>query len=109
MKDVNRMLGERLRQIRREKKLTREKLAEMVEISPRFLADVEFGKAGVSLSNLVLLCRTLDVSADYLLGLTTESNDDKRQQLAMKIDRMEDRFVQPVIEIIKTLESIEEI
>ena len=49
MKDVNIILGERIRLGRKANNLTREKLAELIDVSPRFLAEVESGKVGVSL------------------------------------------------------------
>lgn len=73
MKDINIILGERVRIRRNMIKLTREKLAEMVNVSPRFLADVESGKVGVSMETLKSLCSALQVSSDYLLGIKDES------------------------------------
>ncbi len=73
MKDINIILGERVRVRRNMIKLTREKLAEMVNVSPRFLADVEAGKVGVSMETLKLLCTSLQISSDYLLGIKDDS------------------------------------
>ena len=73
MKDINIILGERVRIRRNMIKLTREKLAEMVNVSPRFLADVEFGKVGVSMETLKSLSIALQVSSDYLLGIKDDS------------------------------------
>ncbi len=73
MKDINIILGERVRVRRNMIKLTREKLAEMVNVSPRFLADVEAGKVGVSMETLKLLSIALQVSSDYLLGIKDDS------------------------------------
>ena len=77
MKDVNVTLGERIRLARKANKLTREKLAELIEVSPRFLAEVESGKVGVSLQTLKNISIALSVSSDYLLGL----DDEKINQL----------------------------
>ncbi len=52
MKDINLILGERVKLGRKANNLTREKLAELVDVSPRFLAEVEAGKTGVSLQTL---------------------------------------------------------
>lgn len=73
MKDINIILGERVRIRRNMIKLTREKLAEMVNVSPRFLADVEAGKVGVSMETLKALSIALQVSSDYLLGIKDDS------------------------------------
>ena len=69
---LNLPLGQKIKALRAEQGITRERLAEQVGVSARFLADVEAGKVGLSLPTLVNLCRTLGTSADYLLGLTGE-------------------------------------
>ncbi|MGN1318666.1 MAG: helix-turn-helix domain-containing protein, partial [Lachnospirales bacterium] len=69
-KEVNLVLGENIKNIRKKNSITREYLAELIGVSPRFLADVEGGKVGVSISTLKKICKALNVSSDYLLGLT---------------------------------------
>lgn len=73
MKDINVILGERVRIRRNMIKLTREKLAEMVNVSPRFLAEVEAGKVGVSMETLKSLSIALQVSSDFLLGIKDDA------------------------------------
>lgn len=70
---INPILGARVKHLRNEQRMTRETLAEALDVSTRFLADVEAGKVGVSLTTLTKLCRILNTSADYLLGLTDPS------------------------------------
>ncbi len=76
MESINGTLGTRLREIRTAQKMTREALAEKADVSSRFLADVEAGKVGVSLSTLKNLCVILNVSADFLLGLERYPNSE---------------------------------
>ena len=66
--------------MRKAKKITREQLAERLDVSTRFLADVESGKAGVSLNTLKKLCSVLGTTADYLLGISDYS-DAQRQYI----------------------------
>ena len=68
--NINTLLGLKVKELRAKNKITREALAERIGVSSRFLADVEGGKVGVSLSTLVSICLELGVSSDYLLGLT---------------------------------------
>ncbi|MCI8420843.1 MAG: helix-turn-helix domain-containing protein [Clostridia bacterium] len=77
MKDINVILGERICAMRKKLGITREKLAENIDTSSRFLADVEGGKVGVSLQTLKNLSSALSVSTDYLLGLN--DNLDNRE------------------------------
>lgn len=48
--------------------MNREKLAEHLDVSPQFIADVEYGNKGVSIKSLYILSQALDVTADYILA-----------------------------------------
>lgn len=73
---INEALGNKLVAIRKNQKITRETLAEKINVSPRFLADVESGKVGISLTTLKNICIVTGTSADSLLGLKDENSDD---------------------------------
>ena len=49
---VNGEIGQRLRALREEKSLSREKLAEAADISVQFLADIETGRKGMTVQTL---------------------------------------------------------
>lgn len=61
------LLGTRIRKRREELLISKKDLAEMLEITPKFLDDVESGARGVSLNKLMLLSQILNVSTDFLL------------------------------------------
>lgn len=65
--NLNTDMGSRIRALRDEKDITRERLAEKAEISTQFLADLELGYKGMSAATLYKLSRALCVSSDYLL------------------------------------------
>lgn len=92
MKDINKTLGERINLLRKNNNMTREKLAEKVDVSPRFLADVEGGKVGVSLMTLKNLCIALSTTADYLLGLTGDENESMANNITNKISALPTRY-----------------
>lgn len=81
-KEINIILGERIRETRKQKRLTREELAERIDVSVRFLADVEGGVTGVSLTTLKDLSTCLGVSCDYLLGLNDNFVSGKSDAIA---------------------------
>lgn len=54
--------------------LSREKLADMVKITPRFLFDIEIGKKSMSLDTFYNIKTVLNCSADWLLdGIILEN------------------------------------
>lgn len=66
-KQLNAEIGLRIKKLRLERKLTRERLAEQAEISTQFLADIEGGKKGMTTATLYKLCKALCISSDFLL------------------------------------------
>jgi transcriptional regulator with XRE-family HTH domain len=62
-------LGKRVRIRRKALGLTQEKLAEIVDVSTSFIGHIERGTRKLSVETLYDLCKALDVSADYLMGI----------------------------------------
>lgn len=69
-------IGKRIRETREKLKLTREQLAELCEIEPSFLAAIENGKKSMTLFYFKKVCTALNVSADYIMGINTDKNND---------------------------------
>ncbi|MBQ6862932.1 MAG: helix-turn-helix transcriptional regulator [Clostridia bacterium] len=67
MTELNAQYGKRIRNKRENLKLSREKLAEMANISTQFLADIETGKKGMSVVTLHKICNALHTSADSIV------------------------------------------
>ncbi|MED4727039.1 helix-turn-helix transcriptional regulator [Aneurinibacillus migulanus] len=64
------MLAQRLRQIRKSKKLTQEELANRVSTTKGTISNYENGHSSPPNEMLVLLAETLETTTDYLLGRT---------------------------------------
>lgn len=62
-----RLVGERLRAIRKKRGFTQEQLSEMAGISPQHCSGIETGAAKVSLPALVQLCNALDTTPNDVL------------------------------------------
>lgn len=63
----NVIVGERIKGLRLERKMTREELAEAADLSVSFLYEIETGKKSFSAYTLGNLSRALNVEADYIL------------------------------------------
>ena len=63
-------LGNRIRTSRVEKNLSQEALAEEIDISRTHMGCLERGEKAPSLDALASLAQVLDVTTDWLLGLT---------------------------------------
>lgn len=62
------VLGARVRDLRRSRGLTQEKLAEELEVSPRYLAGIERGERNLTLDSVDVLASQLGVDSTILLS-----------------------------------------
>ena len=60
-------VGARIRELREIQNYTRESFAEKVDISAKFLYEIEMGKKGFSADTLCRISRALSVSCDYIM------------------------------------------
>lgn len=63
----NKLVGQRIWELRVLHNYTRETLAEMVDISAKFLYEIETGKKGFSAETLSRLSKALSISCDYIM------------------------------------------
>lgn len=68
MQNYKTEMGIRIKEKRKEFKLTQEDLAEILCISVKHLSEVERGLAGLSIDNLMHLSTVFNVSIDYLIN-----------------------------------------
>jgi len=71
-------LGEKIEKILEEKGMSQRQLAIKMGISPSSLNQYVRGHKNVGLKVILKLCKTLDVSSDYLLGLETGAKKNKK-------------------------------
>ncbi len=84
-KDINVEIGARIKEKRKDMKYTREALAELVDISPQFLANIECGKKGMSFTTLSNMSLVLGVSCDYLILGKKEKAENRLSELSASI------------------------
>lgn len=106
-KQLNIDIGQRIRRERNRANLTREQLAELVDVTPRFIADVERGHVGISVPTLKKLCEVLHVSSDTLLWDKTAqtSIDDKLKLIDSEYAHHIEKMVQTQLDFIAFIEN----
>ena len=77
---VKKLLGEKIKRIRKNRNLTQEQLAEMIDIAPRNLSRIEVGESFVSAETLDRLLTALNVTAEELFSY--EHIKDSKELLA---------------------------
>jgi len=69
------VIGERLKNARKQKHLTQEQLAEKIDVSIAFLSRIERGSSQINLKRLSQICEILDVTeGDILNGSSSKSS-----------------------------------
>ena len=104
--DINSVLGNKTKELRIRRKMTQEILAEKIGVSTRFLADVESGKTGISLTTLKNLCLALGTSADYLLDL--EQDETAVTETMLRLSRIDQAVLPQVSQMIDLVADIYE-
>lgn len=67
MNDYKHDMGLRIKERRKELKLTQDELSEMIDVSVKHFGMVERGLTGLSIENLIKLSDILGVSLDYII------------------------------------------
>ena len=68
MKDLDfAFIGQRIREIRNDKHLTQEYLANTTDVNVSHISNIETNKVKISLTLLVQICNALGVTLDYML------------------------------------------
>lgn len=86
--DLN-LFGERLHAARKKSELTQQELAELLVAPRTWVSDLENNQqSGLSADTVLRFARTLDVSTDYLLGMTDDPTPaPRRRPRQRKADR----------------------
>lgn len=62
----------RIREIRKEKGLSQKEIAKMINMNQTQYSRYERGENEIKVNVLIDICRALEVSSDYILGLTDD-------------------------------------
>ena len=102
-------IGLRVKKCRRDIGLTQEKFAELIDVSPHYIYEIERGSKTMSLDTLDRIITTLNISADYLLygslhsKIPSAKNDNAFDKLSLLFDVLSPPQRESLIEIIEFL------
>lgn len=68
MDTTNNTMGKRIATIRKSNKYTQERLAELLDVTPKHISHVENGSSSLSLKSLLKFCEHFECSMDYLVN-----------------------------------------
>lgn len=94
-------VGERIRKIREDLKMSREKFSEMIDISDVFLGQLERGERSLSTKTLIKIISFTGLSSDFILFGTEESND-KISKINRILNKCSDDVLDYIYNLIRT-------
>ena len=104
-------IGARLKQARLAKKMSQPQLAEAADISTSFLSNIETGRQAMNVKTLSVLTDILNISADWLLGNSTDSANhaaalEIKKELSSCTPKERDAILQLIYLMKKTISSL---
>lgn len=113
MNTLRKLIGRRIRSIRKKKGLTQEKLADKAHLTQQYVGSVERGTQNISLDSLERIITALEVDFDELLtlkdmtnSLISEDEQDKLFILTVHNQLLKPRSVQEIKAIHRVTEEI---
>jgi len=79
--DTKKLIGRRIAEIRSNKGMTQDLLAEKMEISPKYLSSIERGKENPTLNTLINLAQCLNVDLGLIFSFPQIEDPAKRKAL----------------------------
>lgn len=95
-------IGNRIRLEREKFDMTREKLSELLDLSPYFLGQIERGERKMSISTLINISECLHVSIDYLFfeQINVNTNNNVLHSLITKCSEKEISVIEGIIKLV---------
>ena len=96
-------LGERIRRIRKQKRMTQEARAEACDLSTAHIGHIERGTRALSIESLITISEVLGVSTDYLLLDISNSEEKNLSGILSAIDKTKEDKYNKLYSVMKIL------
>ena len=106
MKELNfERIGKKIKEVRLEKKLTQEYIADIVDVNTSHISNIENNRVKVSLSTLVQICNALNITVDYILEEEYKQPSSAiEQEILHELSLCSDETKAQVLKIVKALQ-----
>ena len=102
-------LGQNIRELRRNKKMTIDELAEKSSLSGKYLQGVEVGNRNISIKNLNKISNALDIYPDRLLNIrfnNLKNSEEKIFAILEKLKKFEENKLDFILSMLDHLNNI---
>ena len=103
--DIKKLIGSRIKNLRRIRRYSQERLAEIIDINPKYLSSVERGQENPTLDLFIRLSQGLKVSMHEIFQIDQEGAGPKilRKKLKTLVEEVEEEELARVIRILEDL------
>jgi transcriptional regulator with XRE-family HTH domain len=103
MKSTNELIGARIKELRRTKKLSQEQLSERIGVDPKHLSRIELGKSFSSLETLEGIAKVLQVELKDLFDFSHLENEMDKKQIEDLLEGLSQDKLRLVYKVVKSL------
>lgn len=102
--DIKKMIGIRIGELRKQKGLTQEKLAERMGVSPKYLSSIERGKENPTLTTIINLAQSMDVEiADIFTFLEVEDPGKRKSLITSLLKEADEEKLKTALKILNLI------
>ena len=103
MSEIKKLLGKRIQELRKAKKLTQEKVAEIIDIETASLSNIENGKYYPTAENLEKIINVLEISPQELFNFNHLKEPNELKKELYTIIENNPHRLQDIYKVIKSL------
>lgn len=109
MEDIKKLVGDRIRQLRKEKRLSQEELGDKADLHYTHIGAIERGEKNWSIDTLVKVAGGLNVTVNDLLALPSKPEDIKNLKKAIiaEINESSPEVLRLLSDMIRGVKSLE--
>ena len=79
--DLKKMIGARIGEIRKQKRMTQEELSGKMGVSPKYLSSIERGRENPTLNTLISLTESLNINMSELFDIIEVEDPSRRKNI----------------------------
>jgi len=107
MEDIKVIFGQRVRHYRKNKGLSQEKLAELCDLHPTYIGQLERGEKNASLETIMRVCEGLSVSPEVLFeNIVPEKGRSAAQEIYNIVASLSEEKQQALLDIVEKIAYI---
>jgi transcriptional regulator with XRE-family HTH domain len=100
-------IGQAIKQARESKGITREQVAEIFELAPRYIMSIENAGQHPSLQKFYEMVKLFDISVDqFFFPDKTDSRSTQRRQLDVMLDSIDERDLAVITATVKAMQEM---